>query len=135
MMPIRPAREDDYGFVIDSWRDSFSRYSELCKRDRDLYVRVMPHIIRKMLRDPEVVSLVAHNPADEDNIIGYAVARGGELLYVYVRSDFRKHRVARDLLERCGQITSYAFRTGQGQTRLRPDILGWSYRPYQLEIA
>ncbi len=130
---IRPARESDYGFIIDSWVTSFERYSTLHRKNAALYALVMPHVIRALVRDG--VALIAHDPADDDTIVGFACATGGTLHYTFIKSAFRDHDIARSLIDRIGPVDAHSFKTSKGLSRLRPDVRGWSYKPFQMEIT
>jgi GNAT superfamily N-acetyltransferase len=124
---IRPARDGDMGFIVDTWRQSFGPESYLFKFNRDLYFRLMAMHINGLARAGATIS-VACAPTDEDTIIGYVAHTGSELHYVYVREALRKHGVARGLLEHAG-VQTYSFKTAQGLARLKAESRGWTFVP------
>ena len=127
---IREAGADDFGFLVDTWRRSFSEgdSSALHAFDRDVYFRLMARHIKALSREPGAVCVVACDPGDPDTVVGFAMLTGTELQYVYVRASFRKMGIARLLLEG-RDVKTYAFKTRQGLGRLRPEARGWTYAP------
>lgn len=129
---IRAARESDTGFITNAWRESFYVGAPAAQyADRDHYKREMGRVFLQLL--PHAKQIIACDTSDDDTLIGFAVATGPELHYVYVRggdaTNMRHMGIARALVEALGPITSYTFRTLAGERRLRPRDRGWKYTP------
>ena len=131
---VRPVIDTDHGYVIDTWRDSFRTESEIARWDDDIYRRLMARTVRDILRADGTRAVVACDREDPDTIMAWAVSRGPELHYVYVRGgrdvSFRKMGLVALLLE--GEtIEAYTFKTAAGVRRMKPDARGWAYRPHE----
>lgn len=130
---VRDGRESDLGFITNSWRESlYIGAPAVQQSDREHYKREMGRVFSKLL--PTATVRVACDPSDEDTLLGFAVATGPELHYVYVRGgdekvSMRKLGVARKLIESLDGITSYTFRTLAGERRLKPRDRGWKFTP------
>lgn len=125
---LRALREDDLGYVINSWRQGIAAESYLAKFDRDIYFRLMARHIKALTHEPDCVARVACDPEDESTILGFAIVTGDELHYVYVRQAMWKLGIARALLEGL-PIKTYAMRTVIGERRIKPHDRGWAYAP------
>ena len=91
---IRDYRTSDESFIMSAWKKSNRMSSSLPSR---LYFPVMQNRIENIMRDDSTVWKVATDPSDE-LIIGWAVATGEVLHYVYTRHAFRRAKVATRLL-------------------------------------
>lgn len=135
---VRPHRETDLAFVVDTWRRSFAEDSWLSRFDKDVYFKVMARWIRDITREAGADIRIASDVEDEDAIVGFACATGPELHYVYVRggkdTSMRRMGIARLLLEGL-DITSYSCRTPAGERRLKPTERGWTYAPRTMTWA
>lgn len=131
---IRALREDDLGYIVDTWRQGFAADSYLCRFDRDVYFRLMARHIKGLTREEGAIVRVACDPSDETTILGYAVLTGDELHYVYVRKDFWRMGVARALLAGL-TVVSHSFRTDAGDRRIKPAERGWTYQPRRLRAG
>jgi GNAT superfamily N-acetyltransferase len=128
---IRAMRENDLGYIVDTWRQGLAAESYLCRFDRDVYFRLMARHIKALSAEPGAHVRVACDPTDEDTIVGYAVLTGDELHYVYVRQTLWKQGIARLLLDGL-VVKTHSFRTTVGERRIRPLERGWSYAPRTL---
>lgn len=119
-LPVRPAREGDMAFVAMSWRASFEPRFTF---DRDHYRAEMDRTIGKLCARGQVI--VAHDPEDDDHLVGFAVVSvdGRELHYVYVKQQFRGQGIARDMLKGFA-IDSYTFLSPTARPRK-----GWRFTP------
>lgn len=133
----RDGRDGDLAFVVDTWRRSLNEQSWLCRFDRDVYFKLMAKHIGAVAREPGFKLRVACDPSDESSILGYAVLTGTELQYVYVRggeNSFREQGVAKMLLEGL-DVKTYAFRTADGDRRIKPQDRGWTYQPRKVSFG
>lgn len=124
----RPMREGDRLFILSSWSRSFI-YSHWAGPFTDEeYWPVMRAKLPGILDNPAVKVTVVCNPADEDQVFGWACytpSASGEvpaLHYIYVKHSFRDHqgaeekpRLAIKLLRELGMADgkrfNYTFRT------------------------
>lgn len=124
---------DDLHFVGNAWRESYYVGSPAVQRsDREHYKSEMHRLFDRLFREARVI--IACDREDEDTLIGFAVATGPELHYVYVRGgpelvNVRKQGVARELVEALGKITAYTYKTIAGERRLKPHERGWKFTP------
>jgi len=127
MLPVRDARVSDHAFIIDAWKRSFEGAAAVRLCDRDHYRVEMQHVIKKLLGKPDVFTLVAYDPEDEDHLVGFACwtrdDMGAELHYVYVKKDFRGRGIARALIGNA-PITRYTFLSPTARPRK-----GWRFTP------
>ncbi len=138
MMRIRPAKQEDTGFILSSWFDSFRSASALCatlKRhsfETDagrVYWMFMKDLVRRWAAEPDARTMVACDPEAEDTLVGFAAASGQQLHYVYIRDGFRRSGHARALVESMGPLVRYSMQTEQGERRLKPRERGWIFTP------
>lgn len=127
MLPVRDARVSDHAFIIDAWKRSFEGAAAVRMCDRDHYRAEMTTVIRKLLGKPDVFTLVAYDPEDENHLVGFACMTrddvGAELHYVYVKKDFRGRGIARALIG-SAPITRYTFLSPTARPRK-----GWRFTP------
>ena len=100
--PVRDGRASDHAFVVQTWVHTDKHTSSAAEHGVG-YMAQQKARIRAALRGPTTRLVVAHSPADEDAIVGWAlVARrwATEALvhYVYVRPEARRLGVARALV-------------------------------------
>lgn len=108
-------------FIIDAWKKSYENAEAVRHADREHYRVEMPRAIRRLISQGE--ARIAYDPKDEDTLVGFAVFRGAELHYVYVKKDFRGQGIARALLEGV-PVTSYTFLAPTARPRK-----GWRFTP------
>ncbi len=156
---VRPAAAGDRTFVVDSWVSSFRpRGSERTERHgalpadlgplpRKLFGDTYRAAAELLLDDPETRTVVACSEGDPNLIWGFAAARAGALLYVFVKSGFRWHpprggqHVGSALLVAAGlkpgEPYAFAFRT-HAWTRLVKVSRSWArghYRPQSAQFG
>lgn len=133
---VRDATDEDMPYVIGTWRSSYAGRSKLHAFDGDIYFRLLQRYIWDLKRGLGGTLLVAADAGNPDSLLGFAALQGDHLLYVYVRggkdTSVRHFGVARELLEG-RSIKRYAFRTEQGDRRLKPEARGWAYEPCVVE--
>jgi hypothetical protein len=120
---LRPAEEDDLGFVIASWVQSY-RQQALARDAGAAYPRQQRRIIQHLLEHANV--LVACAPDEPRLILGYAVTGPQVVHYVYVKQDFRRIGIARALVRPyLAAPTAFTHKTHH------PIALpaGWTYCP------
>jgi len=121
-LPVRPFRESDTGYVLDAWRENYMMHGQDMRGANRVHMRgELEQAIRRLIRRATI--RIAHNPADDDHLIGFAAFTGHELHYVYVKAAFRGRGIARALLKDA-PITGYTFRT----TGVRAPQ-GWDFTP------
>lgn len=129
---IRPARPEDFAFILDTWRRSYERAPAVTGADPAHYRLEMANVITRVVSRAEV--RVACATDDERTLAGYAVIEHpGELVYLYVRggepqASMRNLGIARMLLEGVA-IRSYTFRTPAFERRMKPKERGWKFTP------
>lgn len=124
---LRDAVDSDLGFVQNSWRGTFHLGGFGAQdSDREHYHEEMTRLFERILKRARV--RVACDTKDQDVLLGFAVATGRELHFVYVRQDFRRLGVARALVEDLDP-KQFTFSTRQGVARLKPRERGWAFTP------
>jgi len=97
--PIQTA--SDEAFVYNAWLKSYKDSPWGKPLINDIFFTNHKEIVKKLLDSSEV--LLAVNPEDPDQIYGFAVIekspRVSIIHYVYVKYNFRKLGLARDLVE------------------------------------
>ncbi len=125
---IRNLRDDDHGYILDTWRKGFAGSSGLYRFDRELYHRVLSRYVRQVLRAPGVHVRIACDPANVTTILGFCVTTHETVQYVYVRNSLLRLGIARALLSGLPVVT-YATRTKEWEDRFKPADRGWAYAP------
>ena len=125
----------ELGFVFKSWIGSFQNHAGPIPRDmyRTLYQGLLDRIVRR----PGCVVLLAVNPANPDQLFGFAVAERDTptLHYIYVKggaSALRRKGVGSDLLEALGHTGPVAEFHYTHSTKLGREFLnkrGGRYKP------
>lgn len=118
---VRRYKDEDFAFVVDAWKRSYEDAPAVRGCDREHYKEEMTRTIRRLVNAGTV--LLACDPTDEDNLVGFAAFNGAELHYVYIKQAFRAKGVARMLLEGV-LINRYTFRSKHARPRA-----GWRYMP------
>lgn len=94
---IRPMADTDRSFVIAAWLNNYRRESYFAARVTDKVFFYHHHaIVERLLARSRV--LIACDPSDENEIVGYIVWEPGVLHWVYVKKAFRKFGIGRSLL-------------------------------------
>lgn len=125
---IREAKDDDFAFIVETWRQSYKHDSCLNRIDSPSYGFVIGRLVPKLRRQVGTMFRVACHADDEDTLFGFAAITPPDLHYVYVKADARGEGIARALLEGV-EITSHTFRTVVGERRMKPNERGWKYSP------
>lgn len=125
---IRPAKESEDGFVYTGWRASFEKESSINRYSRRVYQRMMGDYMRAIRAEPGAETLVAADPEDDDNLLGFAVLNGDTLHYLYVKPTMWKVGVVPAMLAN-REIRFTTTRTRMGDARLKPEARGWELRP------
>lgn len=119
----RPLKPSDVAFVRSSWFESMWKgYASRAGMSFATYDRSAGAFITRALK--ECPTIVVTPVGLDDHICGWACCRGTALLYVYVRSPYRKLGIATGLVE--GAVNRYvlpAFGHGKGLvTKLKLDF-------------
>jgi GNAT superfamily N-acetyltransferase len=103
---LRPAKDTDRAFIIDSWlRSHRGRWLEGKKPPRALdyfllgegYYRGHNRLVNALCDDATLT--VAGYDEDEDFILGWSATSPQSVHYVWVRAKFRRKGIAKDLLQ------------------------------------
>jgi len=95
----RPARDDDYGFVLNSWLKSYYNTAIIKPHiNRGIFFRNEAKIVNKLIREDSIT--IACNPEDDTHIFGYICYRVDPQVmhYVYMKQPFRRIGIAGGLL-------------------------------------
>ncbi len=101
---IRDAMDSDIAFIYRSWIDSYHANSSIGDCPKSLFNREYKEVIDYILTFPTNGTKVACKPDEPDVIFGYVVYEKAKLVgpylvhYVYVKENFRKFGIARDLI-------------------------------------
>jgi len=99
MIPIREFKEADTNFVISTWLRSFYSNQTGYKEKSDVYFANHQKQIKKLWANGSLFCYVAHDPSDEDVILGFAVFGNDYTLhYVCVKEIYKKMGVCKALL-------------------------------------
>lgn len=141
----RVALVSDRPFIISSWISSMR--GAFCEERGRLapptQVRMTPVVfargqerrIKRLLDDPQTRVLCAVLADDPDTILGWACARGDSLQYVFVKTLFRRHGIAKKLLGALmpGGVRRYAVRTRAGDSYIVPMLKNAEYDPFSVD--
>lgn len=127
---VRDATEEDRGYIENAWRATMLAMSPAVQgADPAHYHSEMSRVLSRLMPTlPGNSVRVAHDPKDENNLVGFIAATKHELHYLYVGGDFRKLGVAPLLLDGL-KISCYTFSTPPGVRRLKPRERGWKFCP------
>jgi GNAT superfamily N-acetyltransferase len=139
LVSLREAVGTDIPFITNSWLKTFADSDHARRIDRDTYFSEQTRRMMRLLARSTVI--VAVDPSDAGNILGYVVAEkslkrhgGVDLHWVYVRGAFRRLGVMGVLLNAVGArrgTTHYTHQTDKGRQVARE--FGWLFNPYALE--
>ena len=91
---IRPMRPADESFIRATW---LRGYRDTAKGSGEWYYAAQGALIGELLRRHP--ARVAHYPGDLDQVLGYLVADGPVVHWLYVKGPFRRLGIGRTLLE------------------------------------
>lgn len=114
-LPIRLGRPSDMAFVIDSWRRAYlDGWPRICGGapllagvDRDHYFDKATVAIKYLCHHGDLH--VAHDPKDDDHIVGFASFGGSTFHFAVIKSDFLDDLKVEHLLKDV-HLNSYTFR-------------------------
>ena len=95
---IRAYVPTDEAFVMDSWKQSMMHVYTWVPRDT--YYRVMDRALARILGNSQV--LVAHEPADHNQIYGWICFGEDCVHYCFVKQAFRLQGIGKALLDASG---------------------------------
>lgn len=115
---IRPARETDNSLIFDAWLDSFRGAHAAGPFPMHMYRAVYTQTIEELLARPNVRVLIACDENDDDQDVGFLIHELRQppvVHYIYVKSPWRKKRVASMLMAAAqiptGRLFVYTFKT------------------------
>lgn len=136
---LRPAVESDLSFIYKSWLlgayhgnrpakgkklDHKAPVDYLGSIEQGSFMECYHNFIESQLKISNVV--MACLDEDPDVVLGYAVTRGSDLVWVHVKPQWRGIGIARDLIPKNTQTCSSLTRIGDVIRRKR----GWIFNPF-----
>jgi len=91
---LRPRVLADERFIRATW---LRAYRHVVRAPSDWYYAAQGALVSRLLAESETT--VAHFPGDSDQILGYVVASGDVLHWVYTKGAFRRLGIASALLD------------------------------------
>jgi GNAT superfamily N-acetyltransferase len=128
MYKIRPPKDQDFEFVVDSWLKSYKKNNpSMSSMDWKLYAPMQRDVIVTMLSRSEIY--ISCSDQDEDQILGYMIFEraNAAIHYVYVKSPVRRFGIAKRLIE-CVEGKYYTHDTFEGK-RLA-EKYGFEFNPF-----
>ena len=126
---VRKPRPTDQGFVADSW------VRNVLQADRKLVRSVVNQQVDRLLDDQAVRLLIAHEPGQTDQILGWLaytpLPRAIVVHFAYVRERIRRKGIGRALLREATANQTSVPRLGLHYTMRGPDaasLLDGRYR-------
>lgn len=125
---VRAACEGDLDWLLSTWRDSYRGAGEVQGMPWPLYREAIRRRSERLLR--AVGGVVACDPEDVTNLVGWACGDAKLLHYVYVRHQpsFRGMGVARALVAALGSPSIFTHRS----PALRGTPPGLTFHPISL---
>jgi L-amino acid N-acyltransferase YncA len=110
---IRPAKEDDFAFILDSWLKSTRDEPWAGVVCNNMAMAVLQETVRQLMLRGMKVS-VAVNPERDEQIVGWLASEPGrppEVIVhaIYVKQPFRRMGTAKQLLATVGLSPSDPF--------------------------
>lgn len=145
---IRPAVEDDLNFILSSWLHSYlDRDNDVLeiKRVRDSVAKAgHRRLVASLLSREDTTTLVACKEDAQNVIVGWACLEGGApphaLHYAYVKADFRRVGIARELCQSVFSIgeqqrskvffSHYTRVIDEWRAKWEPQGVEWVFDPY-----
>lgn len=94
---IRPMEASDRSFVLATWLNNYKHESYFAARISDkVFFRHHHDVVERLLARSRV--LIACDPGDANEIVGYIVWEPGVLHWCYVKKAFRQYGLGRALL-------------------------------------
>ena len=122
---IRPARDDDHPFIVDSFCMSF-RGQARARSFGQLFLRDYKWFVRALLKRAEV--RVACLPDDPDLILGWAMVHSENVVtYVFTKQDFRHNGIGNALLANELKRSDIVYTHSSHQLLRIPE--GWLFAP------
>jgi hypothetical protein len=124
--PCRPARKDEYGFIIDAYLTSYKRSDYAGGLPNDVYWKAYREAIERLLVKKSTRVLVAYNPEDPEkgsDLFGFLIHTVGEgvpvVHYVYTKHVMRQQGVAKAAGIDPTCAWKYTHKTARGALALR----------------
>jgi hypothetical protein len=126
LISIRPGVKADEAMIYSSWLKGL-RYgnSWFEQIEQESYFETYHRVINQILHKPDVQVRVACLKEDEDVILGYSVSEPQLLHWVFVKPDWRRIGLARDLVAK--DITTVTHMTKLGKL-CKPDHV--NFKPF-----
>ncbi len=126
LIHIRPARETDLNLVYATWlRGLYYGNPWFREIDKDIYFQHYEHVLKTILLNTKVSTLIACLKEDEDVALGYSVIQNDILHWVFVKPQWRKIGLAKDLTPTDIKEVSHLTVVG---SQIKPK--GWKFNPF-----
>lgn len=127
VISVRFMVPEDLGFIAASWFESYWKATiRPTGCPYEVYKPAQDAIIKRLLARSKVI--VITSAAVPDEIVGYGVTEGDVAHYVYVKSAYRRMKIATGILH--GRAKWYSHQTKAG--RKLADTMGIIHNPYLL---
>jgi ribosomal protein S18 acetylase RimI-like enzyme len=94
---------DELKFILDSWSSSFRKSPYAGVVPNNHWAAVSRASMTQIMTRPSVtttVALAGYSAESRGRVMGYVVAEPGILHWIYVKKDFRKLSIGRELLDK-----------------------------------
>jgi len=108
-----PKPRSDTAMIYSTWRNSLWYDKSRDERKSAEFYTFKTKEIKSILGDHDTTVLIACDKLDPDFIAGYAVIRGTNLEFVYVKIDYRKKGIAKLLTKKCKTVSAPMTKIGR----------------------
>lgn len=133
--------EDEFKFIIDSWSNSFRKSNYAGCIPNNLWPQVSRATIHQLLARETMRVWVALAPSNDGRgrVMGYYVGEPGILHWLYVKKDFRRLGIGKQLLKHATDSwpaevrgrPRYTHKTDNSQRFFPP---GWKWDPIPARV-
>lgn len=97
LMMLRPARETDMPFIMDTWLKTLRVSNDLFKQiDKDAYYSMYPKVISRLVSTNTTTICCLRD--DDDVILGYSCSNPTTLHWVFVKKQWRGNGIMKLLV-------------------------------------
>lgn len=106
LMTLRPARESDMPFIMDTWLKTLRVSNDLFKQiDKEAYYSNYPKIVHNLVH--KCITTVCCLREDDDVILGYSCVSPTTLHWVFVKKQWRGNGIMKLLVNDDIQFISH----------------------------
>lgn len=126
---VRPPKPEDVNFILATMlRGLYYGDTWFSQIPKDIFMKEHHRVLVNTISRPDCKVRVAVLPDDEDVILGYSVTLKDEaLVWVYVKSSFRKMGIAQSIVPISVKAVTYLTRLGSAILKKYPEV---SLNPY-----